>query len=701
MKAKSACRAQVSGLLISLWWAATTAVAADDPFLWLEEVEGERALRWVRAQNERSLPQLMDDPRYRGFYATAFEIAADRSRIPTGAMQEGWIYNFWQDETHVRGIWRRARLASWLSATPDWQTLLDVDVLARNEKRNWVYKGADCLRRSTRCLIALSDGGKDATTLREFDIGTREFVANGFVLPEAKSEAAWQDRDTLLVATDWGPDTLTNAGLPFVVKRWQRGQPLSAAVELHRGQKEDVSVAPMRVDGAQGESLLLIAEGDSFYEGTYRVVRADGRLERVTLPLQVSPRGLYEGEFVFTIEQDWTLAGRTFPSGALLSMPASQMTGAAPTIRTVRIPGARDSIRQVAVTKSAVLVAGTSNVRGVAARYTLRNGEWRGEVVPMPANGTLTLDSADADSDTALLGYQDFLQPTTVYAVEVAANRSAPAKSLAAKFDASPYVVEQLEATSRDGTRVPYFLVRPAKFDARGDAPTVLSGYGGFQVSVLPTYSAVMGRLWLEQGGVFAIANIRGGGEFGPAWHQAGLKTKRQVVYDDFIAVAEDLVRRKVTSSAHLGIRGGSNGGLLVGAMLAQRPELFSAAVIRSPLLDMLRYHLLPAGYLWIAEYGSPDVPDERAWLQKLSPYANLSKRARFPTPFLLTSTKDDRVHPGHARKYAAKLESLGMPYLYYENVEGGHSAAADLRQRAQREALELIYLAQRLMPAP
>lgn len=675
---------------------------AADPFLWLEEVESERALGWVRTQNERSLPELTSDQRYEPYYAAALEILEDRSRIPVGPLLDGWVYNFWQDEVHVRGLWRRARLASWLTATPDWQILLDVDALARAEGRNWVYKRAQCLApQARRCLISLSDGGKDASVLREFDTGSRNFVPNGFTVPEAKSEVAWQDQDTLLIATDWGADSLTESGYPFIVKRWKRGQPLAAANEIHRGQKQDVMVGPARLDGTDGERLLLVAEGDTFYTGTYRVIQPDGTLALATLPSQVSPRGVYRGELVFSIEEDWAVGGRAFPRGALLSIPLTELTRSAPTVRTVLLPGPRDSIRDVAVTAAAVVVVGYRNVRGHAMRFTLEAGQWSSKPLALPDQGTLTLEAADPRSTTALLAYQDFLQPTTLYAVDVAANNNSLAKTLPAKFDGSRHVVEQLAATSRDGTQVPYFVVRPKKFTADGSAPTLLSAYGGFQVSVLPSYSGTLGRLWLEPGGVFVVANIRGGGEFGPAWHQAGLKTRRQVVYDDFIAVAEDLIRRGITSAARLGIRGGSNGGLLMGVMLTRRPELFSAAVIRSPLLDMLRYHQLLAGALWVAEYGSPEVAEERAWLERLSPYHNLVKRPGFPVPFLLTSTKDDRVHPGHARKYAAKLASLGMPYLYYENIEGGHSAAADLRQRAKREALEFVYLAQRLMPTP
>ena len=673
--------------------------AEQDPFSWLEIVHGERALSWVREQDARSLPRLKSDPRYERYYGEALAINQDKSRIPTGTLHDGWIYNFWQDEAHVRGVWRRTRLESYRTRAPDWQSLLDVDALTKAEGRSWVYKGATCLPpRGLRCLIKLSDGGTDASVWRELDVESHAFVRGGFVLPEAKSDVAWQDENTLLVSTDWGPGSMTASGYPFIVKAWRRGEPLSAARELFRGKQQDVAVAPARLDGDDGERLLLIDTDDTFFTGTFWLLRDGGKPQLVTVPRKASLQGLYRGELIFLTLEEWTLGKHAHPAGSLLSMPVSQMTQPEPTVRVVIQPGPRDAIREAAVTRAGVLVASYSNVRGRASRFRLVGGTWRGEPIALPDQGTVTLETADPLSTTAFLSYQNFLEPTTLYALDVESKRMTPVKSLEPKFDASRHVVEQLEASSRDGTRVPYFLVRPKSLQANGRTPLLLSAYGGFGVSVLPTYSATLGRLWLDRGGAYAIANIRGGGEFGPAWHDAGLKTHRQVVYDDFIAVAEDLIQRKITSPAKLGIRGGSNGGLLMGVMLTQRPELFHAVAMRSPLLDMLRYHELLAGASWVDEYGSPDVPQERAWLERLSPYRNLTPRPDFPVPFLITSTKDDRVHPAHARKYAAKLESLGMPYFYYENLEGGHSAAADLRQQAQREALELVYFAQQLM---
>ncbi|MGQ0836728.1 MAG: prolyl oligopeptidase family serine peptidase [Gammaproteobacteria bacterium] len=680
--------------------AATAAgVAAIDPFLWLEDVEGERAIEWVRAQNERSLAELTKDARYERFYTKALAIAEDKSRIPNGTLRAGWIYNFWQDDEHVRGIWRRTPVASYRKPSPEWQVLLDVDALAKVEEKNWVFKSVTCLPPAgTRCMVQLSSGGKDAIVQREFDVKTRSFVGDGFVMPEAKSEVAWKNADTLIVATDWGADTLTTSGYPYIVKEWRRGQPLADAKELYRGQLTDVGVYPVTYESESGARLIAIYEADTFFTATIWSLDSAGLPVRVTLPPRVTPRGYHRGELVFTIEEDWRIGDRAFRSGSLLSMPVAELGAAAPAVRLILEPGPRDSIEDVEVTGAGVLAATYSNVRGGVLRFSLAHGRWKSERLPLPDTGAVTLENADPTAATAYVTYEDFLQPDTLFEVDVPANRAAAIKKLPAKFDGSRYGTEQFEAVSRDGTRVPYFVVRSKTFKADGTAPTLLYAYGGFQISMTPSYSAAIGQLWLEEGGVFVLANIRGGGEFGPAWHQAGLKTKRQVVYDDFIAVAEDLIRRKITSPRRLGIQGGSNGGLLMGAALTQRPELFHAAVVQVPLLDMLRYHTMLAGASWVDEYGSPDVPEERAWLEQLSPYHRLAKRDDFPVPFFVTSSKDDRVHPAHARKFAARMASLGMPYYYYENIDGGHSAAANQREKAKRQALEFTYLARRLI---
>jgi prolyl oligopeptidase len=680
---------------------------AEDPYLWLEEIEGERALAWVREQNERSLAVLQGDPRYEQLHADALAIATSRDRLPTGDIRDGYYYNFWQDETHVRGIWRRTPVAEFARGAPVWETLLDVDALAAAENGNWVWKGAECLDGSSRCMVSLSDGGKDATTWREFDIGQRRFIDGGFVVPEAKSSVAWLDADTLLVATDWGEEngapTMTESGYAFIVKRWSRGTPLATAVEVIRGQPADVGVFGAVLQDTGGTRLPIAIEADTFFEST--VWRLDGPSpQRFTLPPKSTVRGLYRGHLIATLEQDWTPQGAAaqgapaFASGALVAIDLATATGPSPAVSLLFAPNARQSIEAVAVTRDAILVAGYENVRGRVLRFAYDGRDWSQSNIDLPQNGSISFAGASPTEHAAFAVYEDYLTPDTLYALESNATAARAIRSLPAQFDASQFVSEQYEAVSRDGTRIPYFVLRPRDMEFNGQNPTLLWAYGGFQVSYTPGYNPFVGKLWLERGGVYVLANIRGGGEFGPGWHQAGLRTNRQVIYDDFYAVEQDLVARGITSPRRLGIMGGSNGGLLMGVMLNQHPEMINAAVVQVPLLDMLRYDQLLAGASWVDEYGSPANPDERAFLETISPYQNLRAREDFPLPFVLTSTKDDRVHPGHARKYVARMVELGMPVLYYENIEGGHSAAANLNEAARRRALEMTYLMQRLM---
>jgi prolyl oligopeptidase len=671
---------------------------ADDPYLWLEDIEGERALAWVREQNARSLAVLEGDPRYQALLTDALAIASNRDRLPTGWIFEGHYYNFWQDDTHVRGIWRRTTVGSFAANAPVWQTLLDLDALSTAENANWVYKGVDCLEGSTRCMIALSEGGRDAVTYHEFDTATRRFVDNGFVIPDAKTSITWVDVDTLLVATDWGEGTLTESGYPYIVKRWRRGAPLASATEIIRGQAGDVGVFVGALQDTDGRRFPIAFRAETFFES--QVSRLDGAAPvAFALPRKATVQGLYRGFLIATLQQDWSPpnASEALPSGALIAVALETATVAQPQVTLLHAPGPRQSIEEVAITRDAILVAGYENVRGRVLRFS-HDRHWRETPVSLPPNGSISFAGASPTESHAFAVFKDYLSPDTLYALEDRATTARVIRSLPPLFDASAYVSEQFEAESRDGTRVPYFVLRRRDLAMNGDNPTLLYAYGGFQVSMTPGYSPNVGRLWLDRGGVYVIANIRGGGEFGPAWHQAGLRTNRQVIYDDFYAVQRDLVERRITSPRRLGIMGGSNGGLLMGVMLNQHPEMINAAVVQVPLLDMLRYDQLLAGASWVDEYGSPGDPEERAFLETISPYHNLRARSDFPMPFVLTSTKDDRVHPGHARKYVARMLELGLPVLYYENIDGGHAAAANLNEAARRRALEYTYLMQQLM---
>jgi len=669
---------------------------------WLEEVEGERALDFARAMNEQSLGELTGDARYEGLYEQALEVLQSTDRIPYVSVRGGELWNFWRDAQNIHGLWRKTSMESYASGDPEWDVVLDLDALAAEEGRNWVWQGSSCLGPDyRRCMITLSDGGSDASVRREFDIEARAFVEDGFVIPQTKGGTAWVGEDTLLVATALDPDETTTSGYPFAIKRWTRGTPLEEAEGVIAGAPSDVGVWPMRLEQADGTAYLIAIERETFFEGVYWLLPdgARGAPARLPLPRKSSLQALFGGQLVFSIEEDWAPGGSpVYPAGAVLSfdMAAFAESGELPEIKTVFVPNARQSVGSVAATANHLLMVINDNVAGGLEAFRHEGSGWTSQPVPAPQNASISIITADDQSDLAYVNVSGFLTPETLYRVTPELSLE-PAWSAPAWFDAEGLVVEQRQTASTDGTLIPYFIVRAA--DAEGPQPTLLYAYGGFQVSMTPSYSGVRGRLWLENGGAFVLANIRGGGEFGPAWHQAGLRTNRQRIYDDLIAVAEDLIEQGDTTPAQLGVQGGSNGGLLTGVMYAQRPDLWGAVITQVPLLDMLRYHLLLAGASWQDEYGFPDEnPQERAFLRSISPLHNVETHGDYPPVFILTSTKDDRVHPGHARKFAYLLHALGHEMLYYENIEGGHSAAANLQEAARRQALEYVFLMRTLM---
>jgi prolyl oligopeptidase len=676
--------------------------AAEDPFLWLEEIEGEKALAWARAENDKSLGALQADPRYKVFEARALEILQAKDRIPFVSIESDGLYNFWQDEKNKRGLWRKTTLASYRTANPVWETVLDIDALAAAEKANWVYQGSDCLPpEGTRCLLSLSDGGKDANVVREFDRKTRSFVAGGFDLPEGKQSVDWLDKDTVVVAREWGEGTMTKSGYPFVAKLLKRGQKLEDAKEIFRGTSEDVqaSVIVLR-DGRGVVHGLLGQRGVNFFDREYTLLTDKGPV-KLDLPKKAGPAGIIDGRLLMTIRQDWTPAGgRTYKAGSLLSydLAAWKKAPNSTPVSLVFEPTARQTLGSVATTRNKLIVTILDNVRGKAFAYDYAGGAWKATPIALPDNATIGLTAAADETDQVMFSAANYLSPTALHYYDAATGKLEALKSTPPRFDSANHVVEQFEAKSRDGTMIPYFMVRPKNAKMDGSTPTLLYGYGGFQSPMVPNYSGSMGKLWLEQGNAYVVANLRGGGEFGPAWHQTAQGANKQRTWDDFIAVAEDLVARKLTSPRRLGVVGGSQGGLLVGTAITQRPELFNAAIIQVPLFDMIRYPLLGAGASWKGEYGDPDKPEERAWIEGYSPYQKLVAGKTYPTPFILTSTKDDRVHPAHGRKAAAKIAALGQPYYYYENIDGGHNAAANLAESARRMALEYTYASKRLV---
>lgn len=675
--------------------------------LWLEEIEGEKALAWVRAQNARSLHELQSLPDFDSNFADAKYASTTKERLAYGTIRDGQIYNFWQDDKNVRGIWRRTPLKSYISVNPEWETLIDFDKLAESEGENWVFKGVECYRNpeATRnvCMVKLSDGGKDAVTLREFDLEKLSFVEDGFISPESKQYFAWLDVDTALLATNWGEGTLTESGYPFIIKKWKRGTAMSEASEYFRGEKKDVLALPFGIDPEDSSRLPIVIERDSFFSGKYHLM-PEGQ-KPITLPVPPKTQLVQiMGPYYFVeLHEQWIPEGHTetFQSGDVVAINLLELieNRVLPPVELVFRPNSKQSFSGIAVAKGGTLIAYQEDVISRIAKLERKDGKWITHPLKLPGKGRASFSTVDRNEETVFISFESYLQPDSILTYSTATEKTEVLKSVPAKFDTGDMVTEQFFATSKDGTAVPYFVVRKKGVGQNGKTPTLLYGYGGFLIPMTPNYSVTYGRLWLEKGGVYVVANIRGGSEYGPEWHQAGLKTNRQRIYDDFIAVAEDLIARKITSPKHLGIMGGSNGGLLMGVMLNQRPDLWNAAVVQVPLLDMLRYHLLLAGASWVDEYGSPDVAEERAFLEKISPYHNFDPSKDYPKVLFVTSTKDDRVHPGHARKMAKLFEDAGKPFVYYENIDGGHSASANQIEVAKRNALTFSYLTDQLFP--
>ena len=699
-------RRHLAALLLGIaaMTAPVAATAAEDPYQWLEEWTTPRAMEWVNAHNEVTVKRLTNDPRYVTLYDQALAIAGAKDRIPMPSFVNGRIMNFWQDQEHLRGIWRTTTLADYRNAAPAWKTLLDIDALGKAEGKSWVFKGAQCLRPEERlCMISLSDGGEDAVEMREFDLSTGQFVNGGFHLPRGKHRIAWENADHLLVATDWDSQSLTPSGYPFIVKRLARGAVLASAVEVYRGQKTDggYGVSPYVLRDGAGHSLVAFSRPlDTFHSESW--VLTPRGVEKLDIPAKASPEELVAGRVVIKLDEDWKPANRTFGAGSLVDVPLAALLAAPGKLKPALVwqPGPRDALQGTSASKDRLLLTTLSNVNGkLLALAPKPGGGWTTTALALPDKLALSFGSADEATDRAFATVTGFTTPTTLYLTDATTGKAAAIKSLPPKFDATGLLVDQFEATSTDGTKVPYFLVHRKDRPLDGTTPTLLNAYGGFQVSETPVYSGVTGKLWLERGGAFVLANIRGGGEFGPKWHEAALKTRRQIAYDDFAAVAKDLIARKVTSPRRLGIEGGSNGGLLMGVQFTQHPELWNAVVIQVPLLDMLRIGKIAAGASWQGEYGDVNAdPAVRAFWEKTSPYHQLKAGVKYPEPFIFTTTKDDRVGPQHARKFAAKMEGMGLPFYYYENTEGGHGSGADIKQSAKTNALTMTYLIQKLM---
>ncbi|MET0517919.1 MAG: prolyl oligopeptidase family serine peptidase, partial [Burkholderiaceae bacterium] len=651
---------------------------AADPYQWLEEVQGERALDWVRERNAQSLKVLQARPEYPSLRQDMLAVLNAQDRIPQVRRMGPWFYNLWQDEQHKRGLWRRTSLDEYRKPQPQWETVLDLDALGQAEGESWVFGGASCLGPDYRlCLLSLSRGGSDAHVVREFDLQAKAFVAGGFSLPEAKSEVEWIDADHIYVGSDFGPGSLTDSGYPRVIKRWTRGTPLAEASVAFSGEAQDVAVS-VHVDHTPGHQRTVFSRALDFYNQSRLLLRPDGSLAKLELPSDMQEQ-FWGKRLLLHPRSDWKVGGKTYPAGSLLMTDVGAYQRGERKFQLLFTPTKTRSLAGYTVTREHVVLNISDQVASRLEEWSFATVKPTHRLIQAPFPGTLSIASLydselarDELGDRYLVNYADFLTPDTLYLAQAGVDTREPLKSRAPLFDAAGMKVQQFFAKSKDGTQVPYFVVWPAGAKADGQNPTLLYGYGGFEISMQPGYSGGRGRAWYGRGGVLVVANIRGGGEFGPSWHQAAVKAHKQRSYDDFIAVAQDLIQRKITSPRHLGIMGGSNGGLLVGATFVQRPELFNAVVCQVPLLDMRRYHRLLAGASWMAEYGNPDDAAEWKFISKYSPYQNVKPGAKYPKVLFTTSTRDDRVHPGHARKMAALMQAQGHDLLYYENIEGG-----------------------------
>ncbi|MFV0592255.1 MAG: prolyl oligopeptidase family serine peptidase [Draconibacterium sp.] len=682
-------------LLILLAIMAQANFAQNDPYLWLEDVDAKKSLDWVEKWNDKTLNVLTSQPGYEEMYKKDLEIYNSTDRIASPSLTGNLVYNFWQDEEHPRGIWRRTALKSYLSGNPHWETVIDVDALSEQDGEKYVFKGASGLYpKYERFLVNLSKGGGDAVVIREFDAENKTFIKDGFSIPEAKGSASWIDQNTLMVSTDFG-DGVTTSGYPKQVKIWKRGTELKNARLVFDGKEDDMGIWGYTYHTSD-KTYQIIMRRTSFYSGNYCFIE-NGKLVEPVLPEDIELNGIFNKQVLFSLKSDWNIGKNSFKQGDMLSISYADLLKGKSNYQLIVRPDERSSITETNTTKNVLLVNMLNNVKSELYKYTF-NGTWQKEKIDAPELGNISLGSADEESDTYFFYFQNFLMPSTLYKGDASTGKFEKVKALKSWFPTDDYKVQQFEAASKDGTMIPYFVVSSKEMKLNGKNPTLISAYGGFEVPRLPNYSAITGISWLEKGGVYVLTNIRGGGEFGPKWHQAGLKENRQRIYDDYFAVAEDLIARKITTPKKLGISGGSNGGLLVGVGFTQRPDLYNAVVCAVPLLDMKRYNKLLAGASWMAEYGNPDIPEEWEYIKKYSPYQNVKEGMNYPEVFFYTSTRDDRVHPGHARKMVAKMNDMGYKVYYFENTEGGHAGASTNEQRAKMAALQYSYLQMKLM---
>ena len=679
-------------ILSFLWPSFLISQEQTDPYLWLEEIEGEKALEWVKAKNSATVEVLTKHPEFQEINKKILDILNSKEQIAYPSIWGEYIYNFWQDDKNERGLWRRTTFKEYFKNSPSWETVLNLDDLCMKEGEKWAYKGASFLYPEfDRALLFLSRGGSDAVVTREFDLIKNNFVEDGYYTPEAKGFSDWIDKNTILIKTDFGEGTMTTSGYPRILKIWKRGTPLKEARTLFQVEESDIS-CNVDVFKRTERQYMIITRRINFYTNNFFIMENDS-LIKLEIPDDAQFDGFFKNQMLIELKSDWNIKGKMYKQGALISIDHTKFLNGSRDFKVLFEPEERSSLVSVSASQNFLIINKLTNVQSELFKYSLKDGDWITQKVKAPDYGTIWVISYDEFSDQYFFSYENFLEPTSLYHVSKDGEKMEKVKSQPDFFNGHNFKVNQFEAVSKDGTRIPYFVVchKNTKFD--GSNPTLLYGYGGFEIAQLPYYSAGIGVAWLEKGGVYVLANIRGGGEFGPKWHQAALKENRQRAFDDFISVSEDLITRKITSPKHIGIMGGSNGGLLVGVAFTQRPDLYSAVVCSAPLLDMERYNKLLAGASWMAEYGNPDIPEEWEYIKKYSPYHNVMSAKKYPKVLFTTTTRDDRVHPGHARKMVAMMEDQGHEFFYFENTEGGHGAGVTNEQRAFMMSLEFIYL--------
>ena len=672
-------------------------VADADPFQWLEDVTGEKAIEWVKIRNAKSQAQLETDPKFNALREDLLAILDSEARIPFVGKQGDFYYNFWRDKKNERGLWRRTTLDEFKKAEPKWDLILDLDALGKTENENWVWKGANLLRPDyKRALVTLSRGGADADVTREFDLDKREFVKDGFSRPEAKGSMSWIDQDHVFVMTDFGAGSMTASGYPRIAKKWKRGTPFESAEVVYEGKSDDMSAGAFH-DDSPGFERNFVDRNIAFYNDELYLLDENSKLVKIDAPNSATKR-VFHQYLAIELRKPWEVGGKTYPAGSLLFTNFDAFIKGKREFEVVFEPSDTTALSSFGFTKDFAFINVLEDVKNRI--YVLKPTEkgWvREPLKGAPSLGTVNIGAVDSDeSNDFFMTTSNYLNPTTL-SLGTIGSEPTMLKQLPAFFDAKGLTISQHFATSKDGTRIPYFMVAPEGLKPSANNPTLLYGYGGFEISMQPGYSPAVGRAWVSQGGVYVVANIRGGGEYGPRWHQAALKENRLRCYEDFAAVAQDLYARKITQPDKLGIQGGSNGGLLVGNMVTLYPGLFKAAVCQVPLLDMQRYNKLLAGASWMAEYGNPDDPKQWEYIQSFSPYHNVKPGVKYANVLFTTSTRDDRVHPGHARKMMAKMEEQGHSVLYYENIEGGHGGAANNRQSAFMQAIAYTFLKQQL----